>query len=153
MRLSIWNRCAAAAACGGALAAGAQSPAPPAAAPLLPELPFVMLLMPPALMTSTNTLQSGCWTRVYDRSGYTGDSMTLAGPVALAQLRDVFGLRWRDRVRSIEVGPKATVTVYDNANFRDQVAQFKPGQRFPDLTKRMGFFDNFGSIQLTCAPP
>lgn len=126
-----------------------NAPATPAAPPSA-DLPLVLLLMPPALMVNSVPTRSGCWAKLYDHKDYLGDSMTLAGPVALTQMRDVFGLHWRDRVRSIEIGPKTTVTVYDNANFRDRVAQFTPGQRYPDLSKRMGFFDDFGSLQLAC---
>lgn len=62
-----------------------------------------------------------------------------------------FELNWDDRVDSVEIGPGATLTVYDNQKFTDQVAQFKPGQKVPDISKPLGFFDEFASVSLTCA--
>ena len=61
-----------------------------------------------------------------------------------------FGLNWDDKVDSIEVGPKASLTVFDNEQFKDQVAQFKPGQKVPNISKALGFFDEFASVRLSC---
>lgn len=113
--------------------------------------PVVYMLVPVAVAANDNAMKSGCWTRIYSNRNYTGDSLTLTGPVSIADMDGPFGLNWDDRVESIEVGPKATVTVFDNEAYRDQVAQFKPGQRTPDISKPLGFFDEFASIRINCA--
>lgn len=112
--------------------------------------PPVYMLVPIDIAAQDNKMKNGCWARIYDRENFAGDTLTLTGPIALADMSGPFGLNWDDRVNSIEVGPKATVTVYDNENYRDQVAQFKPAQRAADLSKRMGFFDEFASIKVDC---
>lgn len=113
--------------------------------------PFVMVLMPADVFAKETSTKQGCWARIYDRDNYAGDSLTLSGPVALADMSGPFGLNWDDKVRSIELGSKATMTVYDNVAYKDQVAQFKPGQKIPDISKKLGFFDEFASIKLECA--
>lgn len=112
--------------------------------------PYVFVLLPVELAPKENSTKSGCWAKIYDRENFSGDSLTLAGPVSLADMSGPFGLNWDDKVNSIELGPKASVTVFDNEAFRDQVAQFKPGQRVPDLSRRLGFFDEFASIRMSC---
>jgi hypothetical protein len=113
--------------------------------------PPVVILIPAEVVAVDNNMKNGCWARVYDRDNFKGDTLTVSGPMSIADMAGPFGLKWDDRVRSIETGPKATVTVFDNRNFRDQVAQFKPAQKIADLSKRMGFFDEFGSIRIDCA--
>ncbi len=111
----------------------------------------VVVLFPLDVITVDSAMNKGCWARIYDRENYNGDSLTVVGPTSIADMTGPFGLNWDDRVNSIQVGPKTTVTVYDNENFRDQVARFKPGQKVSDLSKRLGFFDEFASIRLDCS--
>ncbi|MDP3669524.1 MAG: beta/gamma crystallin domain-containing protein [Telluria sp.] len=113
--------------------------------------PFVMVLMPADVFAKETSTKQGCWAKIYDGENYSGDSLTLSGPVALADMSGPFGLNWDDKVNSIELGSKATMTVYDNVAYKDQVAQFKPGQKVPDISKQLGFFDEFASIKLECA--
>lgn len=121
-----------------------------ATSPVVPH-PLVMVLMPAEVAAQENAVKQGCWAKIWDRENYAGDSLTLAGPVAVANMSGPFGLNWDDKVNSIETGSKTTVTVYDNAAYRDQVAQFKPGQKVADVSKKLGFFDEFASIKLECA--
>lgn len=114
-----------------------------------PEMVF--MLVPIAVATKDNSMKSGCWARIYSGTNYTGDTMTLTGPVSLADMSGPFGLNWDDKVDSLEMGPKATLTVFDNEGFRDQVGLFKPGQKVADISKRLGFFDEFASVRLSCS--
>lgn len=136
-----------AAATGGNNAAGAREQAGAAAgqAPVA-----IYMLVPVDMAARENSMKSGCWARIYSGTNYSGDSLTLAGPHAIADMSGPYGLNWDDRVDSIELGPKATLTVFDNQQFRDQVAQFKPGQKVPDISKKLGFFDEFASVRLSC---
>jgi len=43
-------------------------------------------------------------------------------------------------ISSVQTGPKTAVQVYDNDNYMDPVAAFKPGQSVPDVSKRTGVF-------------
>jgi hypothetical protein len=109
--------------------------------------PHVFMLVPVEVAAS----RGGCWAKIYDGENYTGDTLTLAGPISLADMSGPFGLNWDDRVNSVEIGPKATLTVFDNEGFRDQVGQFKSGQKVPDISKKLGFFDEFASVRMTCS--
>lgn len=112
----------------------------------------VYLLVPVDAASNDNAMKNGCWARLYSRENYGGDMLTLVGPTLLADMdsSSFFGLNWDDRVESVELGPKATMTVYDNESYRDQVAQFKPGQRVADVSRRMGLFDEFASLRIDC---
>lgn len=110
----------------------------------------VFMLVPVEVAAADNSMKQGCWVRIYDRENFLGETLTLVGPTTLADMSGPFGLDWDDRVNSIETGPKAMVTVYDDPGYEEQVAQFKPGQKVADLSKRMGFFDEFASIRVNC---
>lgn len=112
--------------------------------------PYVFMLVPADVAAKQSATKGGCWAKIYDGENYMGDTLTLNGPISLADMTGPFGLNWDDRVNSIEVGSKATLTVFDNEAFRDQVAQFKSGQKVPDISKKLGFFDEFASVRLTC---
>ena len=99
--------------------------------------------------TSEAATQDGCWARLYEGDNFEGDSFTLVGPVDLSNMQGPFGVDWSD-TSSIEAGPKAAVTVYDNINFRDRAAQIKAGQRVPELGDRLGLFENVNSIRISC---
>lgn len=114
------------------------------------KAPVVLMLVPVDVAAKDSTTKSGCWVRIYDGENYMGDSLTLAGPVSLADMSGPFGLNWDDRVNSVQVGPKASMTVYDNEGYRDQVAWFKSGQNVPDISRKLGFFDEFASVRVTC---
>lgn len=95
-------------------------------------------------------MRSGCWARLYDNQGFSGDSLTLTGPIDMPDMVGPFGIDWQGKISSLEVGANTTLTVYDNAFYRDPVSTFKPGARIPDVSKRMGFFDQMRSLRITC---
>lgn len=61
------------------------------------------------------------------------------------------GTDWSGSFDSVQVGPKATVTVYDNENYTQKVATYKPGQRIADLGETRGFFEDIRSLKIACA--
>lgn len=113
---------------------------------------MLMLMVPVAVETKTNdTLADGCWAKLYDGYNYGGDSFTIVGPSDMADMTGPFGVDWEDKVSSIKTGPKATVTIYDNEDFRDRAASIKPGQEVPQITEKMGLFEEFNSMRIKCA--
>jgi hypothetical protein len=86
-------------------------------------------------------------------TNYTGDMLNLIGPVSIDDMNKVgpFGIDWKNKIRSLETGKAATLTVYDNVNYRDQVGQFNPGRKVSEVSKVVGFFDEFSSVKLTCS--
>lgn len=110
-----------------------------------------MLMVPVAVETKTNdALANGCWAKLYDGYNYAGDSFTIVGPSDMADMTGPFGVDWEDKISSIKTGPRATVTIYDNENFRDRAATVKPGQEVPQITEKMGLFEEFNSMRIKC---
>lgn len=110
-----------------------------------------MLIMVPVKVSPDTAMKNGCWVKMYDQKNYQGDSMTLAGPIDMPTMTGPFGFNWENKVHSLEAGPKTTVTIYDNRNFRDQDKVIKGGTKVPELSKQMGFFDDFRSMKLNCS--
>jgi hypothetical protein len=111
---------------------------------------IMFLGIPIATADQNQAIKQGCWARFHDRENFTGGSLTLVGPVQLADMGGPFGLNWDDRIKSMETGANTRVAVYDDEEFEHKVAEFKPGQRIADISKRMGFFDEFGSLKIDC---
>jgi hypothetical protein len=89
---------------------------------------------------------------MYTEENFKGDSIALRGPAAIANVnvaRD-WGFEWEPQYRSLSVGPRAVLTIYDNHGFRDRSATFEPARRIPDLDEEMGVFRTIRSLRLTC---
>jgi hypothetical protein len=74
---------------------------------------------------------NGCYVFVYEKADWQGDRVVLNGPgrwPSVERLR-VDQKDWRNRIRSIDVGPAATLTVYTNATYAGISRQFGPGSR------------------------
>jgi hypothetical protein len=113
-----------------------------------------MLVIPVAVSTETNpasrtAMENGCWAKLYGRDNYEGDSFTLVGPIDLASMQGPFGVDW-SKVSSIQAGPKASLTLYDNVNFRDRAAKVDAGRSVPQLDEKLGFFENVNSMRINC---
>lgn len=115
--------------------------------PLTVEVP-VLIMVP--LKITTDLEKKGCWVRVYDKKNYEGDSLLLTGPISMPRMRGPFGFDWENKVRSLKVGPNANLTIYDNRDFRDQDKFIDAKMNVPDMSKQMGFFDDFRSMMLSC---
>ena len=111
----------------------------------------VAVLLVPIAFGMDEKLGNGCWARLYDGEQFKGDMLTLVGPVDMPDMRTAFGKDWGGSFDSIAVGPKATLTVYDNEQYRDKAATIKAGQRVPDLDTKMGFFESIRSLKIACA--
>jgi hypothetical protein len=108
-----------------------------------------LLIMVPVKVT-TDLEKKGCWVRFYDKKNYEGDSLLLTGPVSIPRMIGPFGFDWENKVRSLKVGPTANLTIFDNRDFRDQDKFIDAKTNVPDMSKQMGYFDDFRSIMLSC---
>lgn len=113
---------------------------------------MTMLLVVPVTLEkkADTTLAGGCWAKLYDDYNYGGDSLTLVGPLDLPRMIGPFGVDWDDKVSSIKTGPKASVTIYDNESYRDRAGKIKPAQEVPQLTQKMGLFEDPNSMRINC---
>lgn len=110
----------------------------------------IILLVPPVFAVN-ESLADGCWARLFDGSNYRGNVLTLAGPIDIPQARLGANFTWSRKYDSVIVGPNATLTVYDNQDYKDKAATFKPGQKVPDLNEKLGFFENIQSLKVACS--
>jgi hypothetical protein len=102
-------------------------------------------------IATTETFSNGCWARLYDSTDFKGNQLSLVGPVDMPNMRTAFGTDWSGQFDSLQVGPKATLTVYDNENYAQKAATFKPGQKVQDLDEKMGTFEQIRSAKISCA--
>jgi hypothetical protein len=110
-----------------------------------------LLLIVPLEWSDQTAKKDGCGAKLYDRKNYSGDSFMMAGQQQLPSMTGPFGLNWQNRIKSIETGGKATVTIFDNRDFHDRDKVIAPGSKVPDLSAKMGFLDNFRSMKLACS--
>jgi hypothetical protein len=94
-----------------------------------------------------------CWVRLYDQKNYQGESFLVMGPINLAQMTGPFGINWESKVLSIETGPKANLTIFDNPNFKGENKVIDPNAKISELSRKTGFFDDFQSMRLNCIQP
>lgn len=111
------------------------------------EVPVLMFV---PVQVSGELENKGCWVKFFDKKNFQGDSLFLSGPVTLPRLIGPFGYDWENKVRSVKVGPKANLTIFDNHNYRDEDKFLDAGADVANLSKEMGFFDNFRSMVLNC---
>lgn len=126
----------------GSSAAGGTSAEANANAPMIVLVPMVVATAP--------DFSNGCWARLYDSTDFRGNTLALVGPVDMPDMRTAFGTDWSGQFDSIAVGPKARLTVYDNEDYGEKAATFKPGQKVADLDEKMGTFENISSVKVAC---
>ncbi len=76
---------------------------------------FIVLL---GLASTADAKDENCWGDFFEGAQYTGKHIQLAGPVELRNLNSVNGGNWSSRIGSLKVGDEATVTVYDDVDFK-----------------------------------
>ena len=96
---------------------------------------------------------NGCYVFLYDRSDWQGAGVVLNGPARWPKLE---GLQtnqgnWRNRIRSVDVGPAATVTVYTDAAFSGLTRRFAPNSKQPRLDSEVSA--RIESLELACPQP
>jgi hypothetical protein len=83
-------------------------------------------------MTAPNP--TGCYVKVFDQPQLRGTADFINGPMRYATLTSLpNGANWNDRIRSIEVGPGATATAWDDAVFTGASMELRVDTRYPML--------------------
>lgn len=109
------------------------------------------IVLVPFVVAQAPDFSNGCWARLYDGANFQGDQLTVVGPADMPNMRTAFGTDWSGSFDSVQVGPKATVSVYDNENYTQKVATYKAGQRIADLDEKRGMFEDIRSLKIACA--
>ena len=113
------------------------------------SVPAVVLLVPAELYARNEALAKGCWVRLYEGKNFGGNQLAVFGPADLPDVESNTPVWGFD---SAIVGPKATVTTYDEEDYQDRNATLNPGQRITDLgDKKLGFFQDIESLKVSCA--
>jgi len=60
------------------------------------------------------------------------------------------GSDWEGDIDSVEVGPNATLTMYDDENYADDARELTPNTRVADLHQAL-FDEGIESLKLTCS--
>ena len=144
------NQAAGAAVQGGASNADAKAPKSQSSQAGSAKSATTFLLIPINTPEQNQWMKKGCWAKFYDDRNFAGDNLTLMGPVDMPDMTGPFGIDWKGKISSVETGPKARVLVYDNENYKDLVSTFAPAKKSADVSKKMGFFDEFSSLQVKC---
>lgn len=119
--------------------------------PLAPVIPPQIIIAPTEVRTNP-TLAKGCWVRLFPQTGYQGqDELTVAGPVDLPSLRTpTGGVLWKHKAESIIVGPKATITLYENQSYRGPSVTVKPGTMETKLREGLQIMQSIDSLKIRC---
>jgi uncharacterized protein YjbI with pentapeptide repeats len=102
----------------------------------------------PAHRTET---EDGCWAKLFLNERFQGKALTLVGAVEVANLAKHWGFPWEPLYESVQVGPGATLIVFDEPQFQERTMVFASGQRVPDLDRVMGVFRTIRSVKLRCS--
>lgn len=62
------------------------------------------MLIPSYMADPQLSIKNGCWIRIYDATDFNGGVLTLTGPLAMPNMLGPFGISWKNKVRSIELG-------------------------------------------------
>ena len=96
-------------------------------------------------------MRAGCWASFYDERNFSGDSLTLIGPVELTTLDRGSARQLRRDIKSVVTGPRATLIVYEKQALSARSVGFQPGSREGSLTEKLGFGGRIESMRMTCA--
>jgi hypothetical protein len=133
-----------------AAGAFAQQPAP-AKGPVPDNQPAPIVMIVP-IELSDPALKAGCWAQLYDERNFTGDMVTLVGPMQVDTTDKAGGKQLRRKIDSLVTGPKAMLNVYEEKWFKNKSVTFGPNSKEPGLIKKLGFTGSIQSLKIACMP-
>jgi hypothetical protein len=133
-----------------AAGAFAQQPAP-SKAPVPDNQPAPIVMIVP-IELSDPALKAGCWAQLYDERNFTGDMVTLVGPMQVDTTDKAGGKQLRRKIDSLVTGPKAMLNVYEEKWFKNKSVTFGPNSKEPGLIKKLGFTGSIQSLKIACMP-
>jgi hypothetical protein len=101
-------------------------------------------------MTAPNP--TGCYVKVFDQPQLRGAADFINGPVRRSRL-DVLpnGANWNNRIRSLEVGPGATATVWAEVNYAGTSMELRVDTPYPTLPTAL--VGTIKSLDVRCTQP
>jgi hypothetical protein len=113
-----------------------------------------MVVLVPVEVQTDPQLNNGCWVRLTDKDAMPrqgNDILTIVGKMNMPSFQTASGVNWSRKADSLTVGPKASVTVYSEKDFKGSSAKLTGGQQVKDLNKELGFVKSIDSLQVDCA--
>jgi hypothetical protein len=111
----------------------------------------VWFVVPVAMQAQGDAMSKGCWVRLYSGDNFEGRYVSVVGPASIPEMVSPYGTgmnNWESAV----VGPNATVTTYDDDNYRSRNATLRANQRYADLDdSKLGLFDDIESMKVSCS--
>jgi hypothetical protein len=88
----------------------------------------------PAYVGRTLPHPGGCFVEVWDQPRFVGASDFINGPRRYETLRSMPGSRdWSDRIRSVKLGPTASLTAWSEEHFRGKAITLSRDSRIPEI--------------------
>lgn len=98
-----------------------------------------------------SALEAGCWATFYDERNFSGDSLTLVGPVELQSLDKGSARQLKRDIKSVVTGPRATLLLFERQFLSARSVGFMPGSRESGLVEKLGFGGRIESMRLACS--
>jgi hypothetical protein len=99
--------------------------------------------------------QNPCSVQIWEDENFEDDNDLIVGPLESRDMKNIPGANkddWGDEIDSLKVGSKATVTVWQDEDFKDTSATYGPGTEKTNLRGNPNFGDDIDSMKITCAP-
>ncbi|HVK55902.1 MAG TPA: hypothetical protein VM532_12845 [Burkholderiales bacterium] len=113
-----------------------------------PTQPVVVLV--PVVATDP-VPTNGCWVQVFENGNYQGNSLLVAGPRDLPNMRGFSTYPFSSLGDSIVAGPKARVTLYEDENYSGTAVKVAANQRIGEVSQKFGPFESMESVRVTCS--
>ena len=94
---------------------------------------------------------NGCYVKVFDREQFEGTADFINGPHRYATLSELPNrAQWSKRIRSVQVGPGAVVTVWTDEDFKGASIQMKADAKYGALIDTLA--GKIQSMHVSCTP-
>ncbi|HFD11035.1 MAG TPA: hypothetical protein ENJ32_00990 [Crenotrichaceae bacterium] len=96
------------------------------------------------LFVSNSAFARMCWVDLYEYPQQLGAHIRIVGPIRLANLRDIHGTDWENRIDSLIVGKGARVSLFELPEFQQDNNEVYLS---PSHSRALGVTDDYGYQQ------
>ena len=102
--------------------------------------------------TEMKMVDKNCWIEIFEDDNYDADDphVKIQGPKEFATMKNLEGKDWANDIESVIVGSNASVSAYEDKEFKGTEITFAPNQRVPNLGK-LDMANDIESMKITCA--
>jgi len=96
-------------------------------------------------------VDKNCWIEIFEDDNYDVDDphVKIQGPKEFATMKNLEGKDWANDIESVIVGSNASVSAYEDKDFKGTEITFAPSQRVPNLGK-LDMANDIESMKITC---